>query len=162
LLCLDAGSGKVVWSKNFVKDYGANVPNWGFSANPLLDHERLLCVVGGQGSVAVAFHKDTGREIWRSLSAEQPGYAPPMIYEAGGTRQLIIWHPEAVNSLDPATGKVYWSVPFRVRQGITIATPRKMGDLLFVTSFYNGSLMLKLRTDAPGATVLWKGKSTSE
>ena len=35
-----------------------------------------------------------------------------MIYEIDGKRQLIIWHPESVNSLDPATGKVYWSQPY--------------------------------------------------
>jgi len=162
LLCLDANTGKVLWSKNFPKDYGAPVPMWGFAAHPLLDGDRLLCVVGGQGSVAVAFHKDTGKEIWRALSAAQQGYCPPMIYQAGGKRQLIIWHPDAVNGLEPETGKVYWSVPFKVRQNIAIATPRQLGDLLFVTCFYNGSLMLKLRADQPGATVLWRGKSNSE
>jgi outer membrane protein assembly factor BamB len=162
LLCLDAGSGKVLWAKNFPKDYGARVPMWGFAANPLLDGERLICVVGGEGNVAVALHKDTGKELWRALSAPEPGYCPPMIYEAAGRRQLIIWHPRAVNGLDPATGKVYWSVPFAVRAGISIATPRQAGDLLFVSCFYNGSLMLKLQADKPGAAVLWRGKGRGE
>jgi outer membrane protein assembly factor BamB len=162
LLCLEAATGAVVWAKNFPRDYQAPVPQWGFSANPLLDGDRLICLVGGAGSVAVAFHKDTGEELWRALSAHEPGYCPPMIYEAGGKRQLIIWHPEAVNGLDPETGRVYWSQPFRVRAGITIATPRLAGDLLFVSSFYNGSLMLQLDRDRPGARVRWKGKSNSE
>ena len=51
----------------------------------------------------------SGNERWRALSATEPGYAPPVIYTVGGTRQLIIWHPEAINSLDPETGKVYWT-----------------------------------------------------
>ena len=67
-----------------------------------------------------------------------------MIYEAGGKRQLIIWHPRALNSIDPETGKVFWSEPFRVRAGLTIPTPRLDDDLLFVTSFYNGPLMMRL------------------
>src|SRR5205085_1417180 len=29
LFCLDADSGKVLWSKNFPKDFGAKVPLWG-------------------------------------------------------------------------------------------------------------------------------------
>jgi hypothetical protein len=69
LLCLDAGSGKVVWSKNFPRDYDTSVPMWGFAAHPLLDGDRLICIVGGKGSVAVAFDKDTGKEIWRALAA---------------------------------------------------------------------------------------------
>lgn len=160
--CLEAVTGKVIWSKNFQKDYNAPIQNWGFSANPLLDGEKLICVVGGEGSVAVAFHKDTGKELWRSLTAREQGYCPPMIYEAAGRRQLIIWHPESVNGLDPETGKVYWSVPFNIKAALTIPTPRKEGDLLFVSSFYNGSMMLKLDQDKPGVSVLWKGKSNSE
>jgi outer membrane protein assembly factor BamB len=122
----------------------------------------LICVVGGTGSVVVAFHKDTGEERWRALSASEAGYCPPMIYEAGGRRQLIVWHPEAVNGLDPETGNVYWSQPFHVRAGITIATPRRDGDLLFISSFYNGSLMLRLDRDKPGARILWRGRSNNE
>jgi outer membrane protein assembly factor BamB len=166
LLCLDAATGKVLWSKNFPKDFEVQVPLWGFAANPLLDGDKLICLVGDHGNVAVAFHKDTGKELWRSLSIpgpaaspyNGPGYSPPMIYEAGGTRQLIIWDPAAIHSLDPQTGKVYWSQPFTIKAGLTISTPRQAGDLLLVTSFYNGSMMLKLDPARPAATVLWKGK----
>jgi outer membrane protein assembly factor BamB len=156
LLCLDAGSGKVLWSKNFVKDYGAPVPQWGFSSSPLLDGDRLICLVGGKGSVAVALHKDTGKEIWKALSASQLGYCPPVIYEAGGKRQLIIWHGDSLNSLNPETGELYWSQKFKDKAAMTIATPRKDGDRLFVSSFYGGSMMLKLDPDKPAASVVWR------
>ena len=86
------------------------------------------------------------------MSAEEPGYCSPVIYEAGGKRQLILWHPEAANSLDPETGEVYWSVPFKSRSGMTIATPRKLGDFALLHRFYNGSLMLRLDPAKPAAT----------
>jgi hypothetical protein len=72
-----------------------------------------------------------------------------MIFEAGGKRQLIVWHPEAANSLDPETGTVYWTEPFKARSGMTIATPRKMDDKLLFTSFYNGSLMMQFNAGKP-------------
>jgi outer membrane protein assembly factor BamB len=162
LLCLDADKGKVLWSKNFMTDYGAGTQTWGFSANPLLDGDKLICVVGGEGSIAVAFDKNNGKELWHSLSGLEAGYSPPVIIEAGGKRQLIIWDPQAVNSLDPETGKVYWSQKFPLKAGLSIPMPRQAGDLLFVTSFYNGPMMLKLAGDRPAASVLWKGKSNSE
>jgi outer membrane protein assembly factor BamB len=162
LLCLDATDGKVLWSRNLPADYKAPVPVWGFSASPLLDGDRLICLVGGKGSVAVAFHKDTGKELWRALSADEPGYCPPVIVDAGGKRQLIIWHPQAVNSVDPESGHLWWSQQCRVNAGMSIATPRQAGDLLLVSSFYNGSIMLKLDADAPRARVLWRGKSSRE
>jgi outer membrane protein assembly factor BamB len=162
LFCFNAADGKVVWSHEFKKDFATKTPGWGFAAHPLIDGNKLICLVGGADSVAVAFDKDTGKEIWRALGAKEPGYCPPMIYTVGKTRQLIIWHPESINSLDAETGKVFWSQPFAVRSGLSIPTPRLHDDLLFITSFYNGPIMLRLDRDKPTASVLWRGKNTSE
>jgi outer membrane protein assembly factor BamB len=85
-----------------------------------------------------------------------------MIYEAGGKRQVILWHPEAANALDPETGRVYWSVRRPARSGLTIATPRKLGDLLFFSAFYDGSLMLRLDPATPAATPIWQTEKVSE
>ena len=162
LFCLDADKGKVLWSRDFKKDFGIKAPVWGFAGHPLLDGKRLICLVGGPGSTAVAFDKDTGIEIWRALSAGEPGYSSPIIYEAGGKRQLILWHPEAANSLDPETGEVYWSVPFKSGTGMSIATPRQLGDCLFFTCFYSGSLMLRLDSAKPAAAIAWRTLKINE
>jgi outer membrane protein assembly factor BamB len=163
LLCLDAKKGDVLWSKNLAKEYKAELPVWGFAAHPLIDGDLLYCLVGGEGSAVVALNKDTGREAWKALTCEEVGYAPPMIYEAGGKRQLIIWHTEAVNALNPATGEVYWSQPYPTtgkpkRPAVSVATPVRLGDLFYVSSFYHGGLMLKLDTKKPAAAVLWQSK----
>jgi outer membrane protein assembly factor BamB len=162
LCCLEAGTGKVVWSRALKKDFGVGTPMWGFAGHPLVEGNKLICLVGGKGSVAVAFDKESGRELWRALSAKEPGYVPPMVFEAGGRRQLILWHPESLNSLDPETGQLYWTQPFESRVGLCIATPRLLGDLLFVTAFYNGPLTMKLDPARPAATLLWRGQSNSE
>jgi outer membrane protein assembly factor BamB len=165
LFCLDADTGKVIWSKELLKEYKMLIPMWGFAGHPILDGDRLICLVGGQGSVAVAFQKDTGKEIWKNLSAKEPGYCPPTIFDIDGKRQVIVWHPESINSLDPETGKVYWSHKFttkgQVRAGMTIPQPRLDGDKMFFTCFYDGSLMLKVKgVEQP--SVVWKGQSRSE
>jgi outer membrane protein assembly factor BamB len=162
LLCLDEKTGSVAWSKNLLREYDAPKTTWGFAASPLLDGDKLICLVGAEGGVVVAFHKDTGKELWKALSAKEPGYCPPVIYTVGKTRQLIIWHPESVNSLDPETGKPYWTQRFPVRAGLTVPMPRLDGDHLFVTAFYNGPMMLKLDQDKPAASVLWRGKGRGE
>src|SRR5207245_6968977 len=134
-LCfLGAGEGSVLGSKDFKKARGAQTPLWGFSGHPLIDGKKLICLAGGEASTVVAFDKDTGKELWRALNAKEPGYSSPMIFEAGSKRQLIVWHPEAANSLDPETGKLYWSETFKARSGMSIATPRKLNDLLLFTS----------------------------
>jgi outer membrane protein assembly factor BamB len=162
LFCLDANSGAVIWSKNFAKDLHAAVPFWGFAAHPLIDGDKIICLVGAPGALVVAFQKDTGNEIWRALTAREPGYCPPVIYQFAGKRQLIIWHPEAVNALDPENGRLYWSHPFKVKAGMTIAMPRQLGDRLLVSCFYNGSVLLKIDESGNHAVVVWRGKSSRE
>lgn len=167
LYCFDVKSGDVVWQKDLAKEYQFDVPLWGFAGHPLVDGQRLICLVGGRGSVCVAFDKDSGKEIWKALSSSQPGYAPPMIYEVDGQRQLILWHPESVNALVPETGKLLWSQPFirksegMIKAALTIPTPRVRGDRLFVTAFYDGPLMLKLH-GSQKPEILWKGKGQGE
>jgi outer membrane protein assembly factor BamB len=161
LHCLDAATGQALWARNFTRDFECKTPIWGFAGHPLLDGQKLICLVGGEGSVAVAFDKDTGKELWRALTAREPGYAPPMIYEYGGQRQLILWHAEAVNGLDPETGRVLWTHRAPIRSGMSIATPRQLGDRLFLTSFYSGSLMLRIGGNTP-PEVLWQTAKASE
>jgi len=161
--CFEETTGKVLWQKDFVKDYDTRLPIWGMVASPLVDGDQLITLVGGaEDALVVSFDRKTGKELWRSLRDRAVGYAPPVIFTFGKTRQVIVWHPSAVSSLDPATGKLLWEVPFRVRSGLTIATPRKVGNRLFVSAFYNGPLMLEVADDGRSAKVAWKGNSDSE
>jgi outer membrane protein assembly factor BamB len=168
LLCLNVGTGEIVWQKNFAKDYGADRLkwgfDWGFASSPLVDGDRLITLVDGRPDAkVVAFDKLTGKEIWRALAADTDlGVAQPVIITAAGTRQLIIWYPGAVASLDPVTGRVYWQQPYKVGGSMTVALPVKNGSQLFFSTFYDGPLMLTLDDQKPGVTVLWKGKSDSE
>ena len=164
LHCLSVSDGAVLWKKDYVRDFTASLPVWGMTSAPLVDGERLICLVGGDGdATVVAFDKKSGREIWRAIHSDsEPGYAQLILVENAGTRQLILWHPRAVYSLDPSSGKILWQEPFRVNMGLTVATPVVSGLRLLVSSFYNGSLMLELERSGPGAKVLWKGKSASE
>jgi outer membrane protein assembly factor BamB len=156
LFCLDTDSGKVVWQKNLPTDFGTKIPAWGMAGAPLVDGDQLIVLAGGTpGAMVVSLDKLTGQERWRALDGPEPGYCAPVILEFGGQRQLIIWHPQAVVGLNPATGKTLWQVPFSVQSGLTIPTPRKIGNRLFVTSFYNGPLMIDLGADGVSPNVLW-------
>lgn len=162
LFCLDAATGKALWSHDYQAEYHARIPQWGSAGHPLLDGDKLICIVGGPGCVAMAFDKNSGKELWRALDAPEPGYCPPTMIEGGGTRQLVIWHPKAVNSLDPETGKVFWSHPWQVKAGLCIPTPRQSGDLLLLSSFYTSSKCFRLNGSQPDATLVWEGKNFTE
>ena len=157
LLCLDCESGAVVWSRDFKKDYGLSIPAWGVAAHPLVDGDKLICMVGGKGATVVAFDRTTGKELWRALDAEQPGYCPPMIHQINGRRRLLVWHGSAVCALDPETGRQYWSVPFEATFAMAIGAPRIEGDSLFVMSFNRRSALIRLAKDGNSASIVWQG-----
>jgi outer membrane protein assembly factor BamB len=157
LWCLSTADGSVLWNKDFVNDYGAETAIWGVAAHPLVDDQRVYCVVGGEGSVAVAFDKQTGKELWRNLSADQPGYCPPTMIRHAGRKQLLIWHGESVNALAPATGKSIWSANVKPNFGMSIAPPTKLGADLLVAS-YGASALLRLNADGSDVETVWRGK----
>lgn len=164
LLCLDVETGDVKWARDFEGEYGTRVPAWGVTGAPIVEGDLLIALVGGRGeALVVAFDKMTGREVWRALPTDkEPGYSQPVIFDVGGTRQLILWHPRGVASLDPRTGTVHWEVPFDVAMGMTVATPVLADQRLLVSCFFNGSLLLELGSDAPEARALWQVAGQSE
>lgn len=161
LFCLNAESGDVLWSRQLRDEYKVDVPIWGFSGHPLVDGDKLICLVGGEGSVAVAFNKHTGEELWRALTASEPGYCPPTMIELGETRQLLIWDADAINSLDPETGNVLWSQPLKPNYGMSIMAPQLYENKLFASGIGNVGAMFELGVEQPSARMVWKGTSKS-
>jgi outer membrane protein assembly factor BamB len=165
LLCLDAATGRLVWSKDFKKDYAAPTPIWGFCGHPLVEGDLLVCLVGGPGSVAVAFDRKTGAERWKALTASESGYCPPTIIESGGVRQLVIWDADNLNALDPATGRVVWSRPLKPMYGMSIMAPQvadtSLGRVLFASGIGRVAALYALESDDAAPRVLWRGEPKS-
>ena len=162
--CLDVETGEVLWSKDYVAEYDTSIPTWGIASSPLVDGDKLITVVGGEPeSLVMAFDKRTGEEIWSAVEVVgEMGYGQPVIYEAGGARQLIVWHASALVSLNPEDGEIYWEEEWEAGSGMSVTTPVKSGDYLLVSQFYNGSMMMRFNQDRPAASMLWKGRSRSE
>jgi outer membrane protein assembly factor BamB len=144
LFCFDAVSGKIVWSKDTVKELNARVPEWGFAASPVIDGDKVIVHVGAEpGGCYVALDRLTGKEIWRA-GKDPAGYGTPIVIDARGGRQLVGWTPEHVCGFDVATGKQLWQVPYKVTYGVSIATPIFQEDMVFVTGYWDGSRSIRL------------------
>lgn len=156
LFCLRADSGDVVWSKDFQKQYDTKAALWGYAGHPLIDGNKLICVVGGEGSHAVAYDKETGEQIWSVLTSKEQGYAPPTIIHAAGQRQLILFRPDAVSAVNPENGEPLWSVPYEAKNGLVVMSPIQLGDHLYVGGYSDTNMLIKLASDEPGANPVWK------
>jgi outer membrane protein assembly factor BamB len=159
LFCFEASSGKVVWSKKLKEAYKTNSALWGFAAHPLIDGNKLITLAGGPGSHTVALDKKTGNEIWRFGTAPEQGYSPPSIINAGGVRQLILPNPVAINSVDPETGKLYWTLPYDASNGSIIMTPLHVGKYLYVGGYSDKNLLIELDSKSPKAKQVWRNES---
>lgn len=156
--CLDAATGKVVWQIDTVHEHGAKVPNWGSAASPVIDGDRVLLHVGAEptGSV-IALNRATGALVWRG-GPDPAGYCTPEIITHNGSRQLIAWGPEHVQSLDPATGAVFWTYPYEITYGVSIAQPLFRNGLLLVSGYWHGTKVLKLGPQPTDVSLAWENE----
>ncbi len=163
LHCLEAATGKVVWKKDLNAIYQIRMPIWGIAGSPVVHEDLVIILVGGADNAClVAFDRRTGKERWRSLE-DRAGYSTPIVVEQAGRRILICWTADNVVGLDPASGKQLWSYPFPPKNmPLTIAAPVVAGNRLFVTGFYEGSLMLRLLADRYAVEKIWRRQGASE
>jgi outer membrane protein assembly factor BamB len=113
------------------------------TAAPLVDGDRLISLVGGEPDGKVmALDKRTGAEIWRGFSSDGARLQPADHHHRRRDTAAIIWHPRAVSSLDPATGRIYWEVPYSVDLGMTVSTAVQHGSYLLVSSIHNSGRMI--------------------
>jgi outer membrane protein assembly factor BamB len=136
LVCLEAGSGKEVWRKDFSKDFGGVCPKWGYSESAVVDGDKVLVTPGGAEGAIVALNKKTGALIWRSKEfTDPPHYSSMIVEEIGGVRQYIQLTEASVAGIAAADGKLLWKAARRGRVAV-IPSPIYKDNMVYVTSGY--------------------------
>ena len=123
LRCLDAKSGKPLWSRNILTDNGAQNLQWGMAAAPLIVDDKVIVLPGGtSGKSVVAYNKLTGAPVWRVLGDRQ-AYTSPMLVTLAGKRQIMVVTASRVVGLAPEDGSLLWSYPWDTQMGLNISQP---------------------------------------
>ncbi len=163
LFCLDAIQGEVLWQHDLNQEYQIKMPIWGISASPLIVDDIVMVHIGGSpDACVVAFDKVTGQERWSVLS-DRGQYSTPVLVQQAGQAVVIVWTGDAVHGLNPKTGESFWTVPFPPKNmPIGVATPVVSGYHVFLTSFYDGSMLLRLKEDTVGVEKIWHRVGASE
>lgn len=164
--CLSAADGKMIWQKDFRKDFGGNImsgTDWGFSESPLVDGNLVICTPGGsQGSIA-ALDKNTGRVVWRSKGLTAlGGYSSAIVAEIGGVRQYIQLTRQGVAGVAASDGKVLWTANVAGNNTAAIPTPVCRDNIVYVTSGYNAgcaALRITKKGDAFNVENLYVNKN---
>ena len=162
LFALNSTSGKKVWERDFVNEFGSKVPNWGFSTSPLVEGGLLLVEVGGEeGKSVAAFDKKSGKEVWTSHT-DRAAYSSPIVVTFNKVRQILFLTSKALLSVSPKDGQIYWQYPWLTHDGINVATPIFVPpDKIFLSSSYGyGAALVKMKTSADTLSVeeVWRSK----
>jgi outer membrane protein assembly factor BamB len=137
LRCLDARSGRLIWSKNILKDNGASNVSWGMAASPLVVDDKVVVIPGGSnGKSVVAYNARTGAPAWGALG-DAASYTSPMLVTLGGRRQVLAVTARRVAGLAPEDGSVLWDFPWANSGGINVSQPIVVGpNRFFISSGY--------------------------
>lgn len=152
LSCLDAKTGRIVWTMNVLQKFGGSNITWGISESPLVIGEKVLVNAGGPGASIVALNKKDGSLIWKSQS-DRAGYSSAIPVEAGGATQVVFFTSSRAVGLDLRDGRLLWEYPRAANNVANAATPIARGNRVFISSDYgNGGGLVEIKAGDKGVT----------
>ncbi|HTG88248.1 MAG TPA: PQQ-binding-like beta-propeller repeat protein [Pyrinomonadaceae bacterium] len=154
LSALDVKTGKLIWSKNILQEFGGRNITWGISESPLIVGDKLLVNPGGPGASIVALNKSDGSVIWKSQS-DKAGYSSAIPVDVNGATQVVFFTHQRAVGLDLKDGKLLWEYAKPANNVANAATPIARGNRVFISSDYGtGGGVVEIKPDG-SAQELW-------
>ncbi len=159
LACLDVENGKIIWRKNYIRDFdGHMMSGWGYAESPLVDGDRLICTPGGRKNTMVALDKLTGDLIWSCAAPDFTGkgkdgaaYSSIVVSHGGGVKQYVQLIGHGLIGVRADDGKFLWGYGKVANETANIPTPIVRGDYVFdSTGYQTGAALLKLSAEGSG------------
>ena len=174
LACLSLADGKLLWSKNYEKDFGAkwfggNAPGSGGTAAsrhgnngaPVTDDKYIYAPVGSHlGASLVCLEKLTGKVVWKA-GKDYAAYAGLMLGKLAGVKQVVMLTAGRLIGYAAKDGKELWSVEAKTGAARNIVTPILQGDTVTVASHTFGMFQLRISNSADGQSAVetWRNSA---
>jgi len=160
LVCLD-GAGSPLWQRSIAREYHVPEALFGVGGSPLLEGDQLIINLGGTEPAAgiIAIDKHTGRTLWTATD-HRASYSTPVAATIHRRRMVFVLTDDGLVALDPANGRVFWSIPFRARtvDSPNATSPAVSGDTVLI-SMGNGLGSLVVRVLPDGSyEELWRDR----
>ena len=129
LTAWQAQDGRVLWRRDFRKEFPSTVPDFGVAMSPIVVSDLVIVHAGGSGNGAVmALDPSSGTTKW-TWKGDGPAYASPIVATFAGTPQIVTQTQRHLVSL-ALDGKLLWQLPFETEYAQNSITPIAAGDLL--------------------------------
>ena len=187
LYCIDINTHQPVWNANMWTDFGGdpgndpsneeaggsggfgghgNFPIWAITQCPLVYGDLLIVLSQAPDAGAVAYNKNTGEVVWKTLNLGNESYASPSVVKIDGEDHIVfvisstnpIGHRDLPQTLgkivgiEPLTGKILWEYD-QWKCHISVPSAVDAGDnkVLVVGGYELGAVMIKVERQADGS-----------
>lgn len=161
--CLRLADGESIWRRNLHRDYQVKIEVWPAATSPLVEGNRLIINIGGRTTQAgiVALDKNTGQTLWTATS-DGASCATARAATIADRRYLFVWTADALVSLAPDSGLVYWRIPFAASnyEAAHGTSPLVAGDVVLVSGYQIGNLCVRVLPDGSHRE-LWRDRRQS-
>jgi outer membrane protein assembly factor BamB len=144
LSCFDARVGRLLWRKEFSKEYPTTSPTYGTAMSPIVLDGSVIAHVGGQDHGALtAFDAATGAVKWR-YDGDGPAYSSPVVATLAGVRQIVTYTQKFLIGVDPTSGKLLWQLPAKTEYDTNSVTPVVYKDTIIYMRENQGLTAIRL------------------
>jgi len=164
LACLDLASGNAEWSRDVLRDAGAENLGWGLASSPLVTGSTVIVGAGAGGPTLLAYDAESGERVW-AAGHDVAGFSSPQVATLAGVPQLLAFNAGSVSAHDLEDGHLLWEVPWSDRNP-NVAQPRVLdGDRVLVSSGYGvGSTLFEVARSAGDtggleARAVWRSRA---
>lgn len=154
LTCLDATSGKIVWSKN---EY-TSVPRFFTSLSPIVINGMCVVHLGGaDDGVILALDIKDGSEKWK-IEGYSTTYSSPVLMTVDGEKMIVLQTEKALLGISIGKGKILWQLETpNERRFYGCADPIINGQIVYYTGQGTGTRAIKITKDGNSCSIeqLW-------
>lgn len=115
LVACDAGTGRVIWRRNLVRQFGGVCPKNGYSESPLVDGKWIVFCPGGKSATVCALFRVNGQPVflsgmrpWRCATGDPAGYASIVKASIGGQQQYLVQTANGLLGVRVRGGDLLW------------------------------------------------------
>lgn len=153
LFCFRAKDGEIVWEKDAAKEFELELPQWGFSASPLVRGEAVILNYGR----VFAFDKRSGAALWKTKKGYGDAYSTPADLALGTKPVLAVFAGSGLVVLSPEDGSEHAFLPWKTQHDVNSMTPLAFGSSVFISSGYDHGCAL-VDLSQPEPKVVWESK----
>jgi outer membrane protein assembly factor BamB len=136
IACMDVKDGRVVWQKDFVRDFGGILPMWGYAESPLVDGPWVICTPGGEKNTVVALDKSNGEKVWGAAVGDKAAYSSLLKATIDGVEQYVTLTQKGVIAVRAKDGKFLWRYDAPASERANCSECIVSGNSVFASTAY--------------------------